>query len=280
VPIEGGEAAITAALEASRQVPVTAPVVAAAMEWPYTSFGTPTQPSGQTEIADLGTTLITFPNGVKLTVKPTTFTDEQILVTVRAGNGQLGLPTDRPVPTYASSAYSEGGLGKLTRSQLEQVLAGDVVGASFGVGGDTYSLGGTTRPEDFDLQMQLLAAYFTDPAWRPEPFALVKSSLPTQLDQVRATPGGAFALASAGLLSSGDRRFGLPSNEEIAAGAAFAVVLVARMRSAAGAVLAVGCAPACARGVAQGRVGGRRRQHAVASCRQQAVPTLSHTHTP
>ncbi|PZN99494.1 MAG: peptidase M16 [Alphaproteobacteria bacterium] len=217
VPIEGGEAAITAALEASRQVPVAAPVVAATMEWPYTSFGTPTQPSGQTEIADLGTTLITFPNGVKLTVKPTAFTDEQILVTVRAGNGQLGLPSNRPVPTYASSAYSEGGLGKLTRSQLEQVLAGDVVGANFGVGGDSYSLGGTTRPEDFELQMQLLAAYFTDPAWRPEPFALVKSSLPTQLDQVRATPGGAFALASAGLLSSGDRRFGLPSNEEIAA---------------------------------------------------------------
>ncbi|MES2860530.1 MAG: insulinase family protein [Pseudomonadota bacterium] len=217
VAIEGGEAAITATLEASRQAPVTAPVAVAAMEWPYTSFGTPTAPSAQSEIADLGTTLVTFPNGVKLTVKPTTFTDEQILVSVRVGNGQLGLPSDRSVPTYASSAYSEGGLGRLTRSQLEQVLAGDVVDASFGVGADAYSLGGATRPEDLELEMQLLAAYFTDAAWRPEPFALVKSSLPTQLDQVRASPGGAFALEGTGLLSSGDRRFGLPTKDEIAA---------------------------------------------------------------
>jgi len=197
---------------------VTAPVVAAAMEWPYTSFGTPTQPSAQTEIADLGTTLVTFPNGVKLTVKPTTFTDEQILVNVRVGNGQLGLPIDRAVPTFGLGTFSEGGLGKLTRSQLEQVLAGDVVGASFSGGADSYSLSGTTRPEDFELQMQLLAAYFTDAAWRPEPFALVKSSLPTQLDQIRATPGGAFSIESAGLLSSGDLRFSVPTKEQIAAG--------------------------------------------------------------
>ncbi|MDB5422062.1 MAG: peptidase, partial [Brevundimonas sp.] len=68
VAIEGGEAAITAALEASRQVAVAAPVVAAAVEWPYASFGTPGQASAPAEIADLGATTVTFPNGVKLTV--------------------------------------------------------------------------------------------------------------------------------------------------------------------------------------------------------------------
>ncbi len=218
VPIEGGEAAITAALAASRQVPVTAPVVAAAMEWPYTSFGTPTQPSIQTEIADLGATLVTFPNGVKLTVKPTTFTDEQILVNVRVGNGTLDLPKDGSVPAFAAgTAVTEGGLGKLTASQLEQVVAGDVVGSSFSVGQDSYAYGGSTRPEDFELQMQLLAAYFTDAGWRPEPFAVIKSSLPTQLDQIRATPGGALALDGLSMLSSGDRRFApLPTKEQIA----------------------------------------------------------------
>ncbi len=219
VPIEGGEAAITAALEASRQVPVTPPVVVEAMTWPYTSFGTPTQPSSQTEIADLGTTLVTFPNGVKLTVKPTTFTDEQILVNVRVGNGVLELPKDGSVPAFAAgTAVTEGGLGQLTASQLEQVLAGDVVGTSFSVSQDSYAYGGTTRPEDFELQMQLLAAYFTDSAWRPEPFAVIKGSLPTQLDQIRATPGGALALDGLPLLSSGDRRFApLPTKEQIAA---------------------------------------------------------------
>ncbi len=218
VAIEGGEATITAALEASRLAEVSAPIVAAAVEWPYTDFGTPTQPSGQTEIADLGTTMVTFPNGVKLTVKPTDFTDEQIMVAVRAGKGYLDQPTDRVTPMFAAgSAVTEGGLGQLTRSQLEQVLAANVVGSSFSAGLEAYQFAGTTRPEDFQLQMQLLAAGLTDSAWRPEPFAVVKGSLGQQLDQISATPGGAFARYGNGLLSSGDPRFGFPTAEDIAA---------------------------------------------------------------
>ena len=218
IAIEGGEAVVTAALEASRQVAVTAPVVVAAMAWPYTDFGTPTQPSAQTEIADLGTTLVTFPNGVKLTVKPTTFTDDQILVSVRAGKGYLDVPSDRATPMFAAGeAVTEGGLGQLTRSQSEQVLAANVVGSNFGPGNDAFQFSGTTRPEDFQLQLQLLAAALTDSAWRPEPFAVVKGSFAQQLDQISATPGGAFARYGSGLLSSGDKRFSLPTAEEVAA---------------------------------------------------------------
>jgi zinc protease len=217
--IEGGEAAVTAALEASRQTPVSAPVIAADVQWPYTSFGTPAQPSGQSEIADLGATLVTFPNGVRLTVKPTTFADKQILVTVRVGNGYLDLPTDRPTPVTwaAGSELTEGGLGKLTTIQLEQVTAGNVVGVNFGADQNAFQFGGSTRPEDLNLQMQLMAAYFTDAAWRPEPFARTRGAFPQALTQARAVPAGAFSLAAAGLLAGGDPRFGLPTEQQIAA---------------------------------------------------------------
>src|SRR5690606_22991034 len=83
VAIEGGEAAVTAALEASRQVAVTARADEAALDWPYTDFGTPTQPTARTEIADLGVTRVDFPNGVRLFIKPTEFRDNQVLVNVR-----------------------------------------------------------------------------------------------------------------------------------------------------------------------------------------------------
>jgi len=219
VAIEGGEAAVTAALEASRQTPVAAPVIAANAQWPYTSFGTPAQPSSQSEIADLGATLVSFPNGVRLTVKPTTFADKQILITVRVGNGYLDLPTDRPTPVTwaAGSELTEGGLGKLTAIQLEQVTAGNVVGVSFGADQNAFQFGGSTRPEDLNLQMQLMAAYFTDAAWRPEPFARTQGAFPQALAQARAVPAGAFSLAAAGLLAGGDPRFGLPSEQQIAA---------------------------------------------------------------
>lgn len=216
VAIEGGEAAITAALEASRQVEVAAPVAAAAVEWPYANFGTPGQPSAPAEIADLGVTTVTFPNGVKLTVKPTKFTDNQILVAVRAGNGLLDLPADRATATWAaSSAVVNGGLGKLNKTELDRLTAANVLGVGFGASPDAFRLSGGTRPEDFALQMQMLAAYFTDAGWRPEPFDQLKGSLGAQLDQITATPGGAFARYSQGLLASGDKRFGLPTKEEI-----------------------------------------------------------------
>ncbi|CAN5290538.1 insulinase family protein [soil metagenome] len=216
--IEGGEAAVTAALDVSRATAVTAPVVATAAQWPYADFGTPAQPSGQTEIADLGATLVTFPNGVRLTIKPTKFADKQILVSVRAGGGLLDLPSDRSVPTWAApTELTEGGLGKLTRTQLEQITAANVVGVSFGPDQNAYQFGGATRPEDLTLEMQLLAAYFTDAAWRPEPFALLQSQFGQQLAQASAVPAGAFAVQGGGLLASGDKRFSVPTQEEVAA---------------------------------------------------------------
>ena len=219
VPIEGGEAAVTAALEASRATPVAAPAIAADVQWPYATFGTPAQPSSQSEIADLGATLVTFPNGVRLTVKPTTFADKQILISVRVGNGILDLPTDRPTPVTwaAGTEMTEGGLGKLTAIQLDQVTAGNVVGVNFGVDQNAFQFGGSTQPQDLNLQMQLMAAYFTDAAWRPEPFARTKGAFPQALAQAKAVPAGAVSLAASALLAGGDPRFGLPSEQQIAA---------------------------------------------------------------
>ena len=218
-PIEGGAAVVTAALEASQQVPVEAPAATEAMEWPYTDFGTAAAPSDQSVIEDMGATLVTFPNGVRLTVKPTDFSDEQILVSVRAGGGDLDLPSDRMTPLWAiDPVLSEGGLGQLTRTQIEQVLAADVVSVSAGAGQDAFTLSGATRPEDFQIQMQLLAAYFTDAAWRPEPFQRMQGLMGQYLDQLRATPGGAFALEGSGLVANGDKRFSFPTAEEIAGG--------------------------------------------------------------
>lgn len=218
VEVEGGEAAVTAALAASRQVPVEARQVQAALEWPYADFGTPGTPSSTTEIADLGATIITFANGVRLTVKPTDFRDEQVLVRVSTGIGERGLPTDRANPQLLMSLapiFVQGGLGKLTADELTRVLSGKVYGAGFAVDGDSYQLSGATRPQDLTLQMQILAAYLTDPGLRSAPFEQIKTLYPQIIAQLTPTPGGAFALQGAGLLASGDKRQSFPTAEEV-----------------------------------------------------------------
>jgi zinc protease len=217
VEIEGGEAAVTAALEASRQVPVAAPAAQAALEWPYATFGQPGQVTDQREIAELGATVVTFANGVRLTVKPTDFRDEQVLVSVRTGIGERGLSPDHADPQLlASQIVPPGGLGRLTFDELSRVLNGRIYSAGFSLDGDSYQLSGATRPEDLALQTQILAAYLTDPGLRPAPLQLIKSVFPQQVEQLMATPGGAFLIQGSGLLASGDKRESLPSAEEIA----------------------------------------------------------------
>lgn len=218
VPIEGGEAAVTAALEASRATPVTAPAAQAELAWPYDAFGAPGTVTARREIAELGATVVTFANGVTLTVKPTDFRDEQILVRVNTGIGELGMPTDRPtVSGLGANLLTAGGLGKLTADEMSRVLNGRVYSAGFGAGDDRYTLSGSTRPADLTLQMQVLAAYLTDPGIRPAPFQLLKSAYAQQIDQARATPGGAFAVDGGAILSSGDARDALPRPEALAA---------------------------------------------------------------
>jgi zinc protease len=218
VEIEGGEAAITAALEASRQTPVTAPAVQAQLEWPYETFGAAGAVTERREIAEIGATVVTFANGVTLTVKPTSFRDEQILVRVDTGIGELGQPTDRSSVESLGTGpiFTAGGLGKLSIDEMSRVLNGRVYGAGFGASGDRYSFTGATRPADLALQMQILTAYLTDPGLRPAPFQQLKSAYGQQLEQARATPAGAFAVDGGALLSSGDARDGLPSPETVA----------------------------------------------------------------
>ena len=216
VEIEGGEAAVTAALEASRLVPVTAPAVQAELEWPYAQFGTPGTVQQRTELAQVGATVVTFANGVRLTVKPTDFRDEQILVSVRTGLGELGLPTDRVDPqSLAPLVFTAGGLGKLTADELNRVLNGRIYSAGFSTDSDSYTLTGATRPQDLQLQTQVLAAYLTDPGLRPAPFQQIKAFFPQIIAQQMATPGGAFGLQASELLAGGDKREALPTAAEI-----------------------------------------------------------------
>ena len=217
VEVEGGEAAVTAALEASRQTPVAAPAAQAELEWPYASFGTPGVVQTRRELAEVGATVVTFANGVRLTVKPTDFRDEQILVSVRTGIGELGLPTDRADPqALAPLVFTQGGVGKLTADEMSRVLNGRIYSAGFGVDSDSYSLSGATRPEDLALEMQVLTAYLTDPGLRAAPFQQIKAFFPQIVAQQMATPGGAFGLQASGLLASGDKRQSFPSPEEVA----------------------------------------------------------------
>lgn len=216
-PIDGGERAVAQAFDSSRKLAVAAPTAPRQMAWPYESFGAIGKVAEQRDIMDLDAVFVRFENGVRLTVKPTKFRDDQVLVKVRIGEGLLAQPGDRQSMYWAGSAVIEGGLARIAAEDMERVLASRVYGARFGIEDDAYTLTGSTRPEDLGVQMQVLAAYASEPGWRPEAFQRARTYAGTLSEQWQATGNGVFSRDLAGLLHDRDRRWTWPTAEDIAA---------------------------------------------------------------
>jgi zinc protease len=212
-PVEGGDGALAAAYLKSHQVAVSAPVAEAAIDWPYESFGPPGAVAQQTEIAGLGAASVHFANGVRLTVKPTQFHAGEVLVNVRIGNGRLDLPKDAPV--WLTRAFVAGGLKAISEQDMARALASKLYSSQFSVTDDAFVFEGQTRPQDLRVQLQVLAAYATDPAYRPEAIERVRAQDLARLTQMEATPPGVDARDRERLLHAGDARWGQPNREEL-----------------------------------------------------------------
>jgi zinc protease len=215
-PIEGGEKTVLAELESARRLAISPPTAPSQVAWPYESFGAPGKVAERRDATDLGATFIRFENGVRLTVKPTSFRDDEVLVRVNVGDGFLDLPKNRQSMSWASSAFIEGGLKRISNEDMERVLASKVYGARFSITDDAFVLSGGTRPDDLSTQLQVLAAYVVEPGWRPEAFQRLKTAGKTIHDQYEATDSGVLQRDLGGLLHGGDPRWTFPTREEIA----------------------------------------------------------------
>ena len=217
-PIDGSDDAVKTAFAQIASQAVAAPRAGAVLSWPYDGFGAPGVVAERRDIEDLDTVFVRFQNGVRLTIKPTKFAANQILVQARVGGGKLDLPSDRVTTAWAAgNVVPEAGLGKISAQDTDQVLRSKIVGREFTVGDNAFVFSGATRPDDLETQLQLLAASASDPGWRPEAFARMRGAAPTFLTQMEATPDGVLNRYLSRLLHSGDQRWAIPDAAQIAA---------------------------------------------------------------
>ncbi|HEX4180113.1 MAG TPA: insulinase family protein [Caulobacteraceae bacterium] len=220
-PIRPGEAGVRQALVDSDAAPVDEPVREAQPPppaWPYASFGPAGVVAERREVPDLSTTFVRFRNGVRLTVRPSTLDTGQVLVQVAVGGGRLDLPTGRMTVDWAadSGVIDGGGLKAIDRGDMRRALAASTYTFSFQTGDDGFDFSGVTRPADLDVQLQVLAAYATDPGWRPGAFEHVRGLFAALLPQFEASPGGVLGDYVGGLLHDGDRRWSTPTMGDVA----------------------------------------------------------------
>jgi zinc protease len=214
--LSGGSGAISAALADADKTPLASSQSQPAQPWPYESFGKPGKVAARNTIADLGVNFVRFTNGVALTFKATQFRAGQVLVNVRFGQGRIGLPRDHVAPAWAlGGAFVQGGLNRYSVEDLQRRMADRVWGASLGTGDDAFTLSGFSRAADLTNELQILAAYFTDAAWKAEAFDQVRSADASIQLETEASPSALLAREFYGLVHSGDARWRAPTLADI-----------------------------------------------------------------
>ncbi|MDB5481310.1 MAG: processing protease protein, partial [Caulobacteraceae bacterium] len=215
--LAGGEAEVGVAFAQAASAPLTAGTAQAAVTWPYASFGPPGAVADRSDVSDLGVTTVRFANGARLMVKPTDLRKDQVLVSVNVGSGRLDLPTDRSTVDWAAPALVAGGFGRISYEDSQRALAGKVYGVGFTVANDALQFRGAARPADLGTELQVIAAYITDPGFRPEAFERTRASLLSELPQLEATPDGVLAREGGALFTRGDPRFTFPTRASLVA---------------------------------------------------------------
>jgi zinc protease len=210
----GGEAEVAAAFAAAETAPLVAATDHATKTWTHAQFGAAGQVVERRDIADLGVTFVRFANGVRLTIKLTTFRKDQTYVAIHFNHGRLALPKDRDSATWLMRGFVQGGLNDLTYDDVQQVLASKTVSIDLGLGDDSFALEGLTRPQDLATELQLLTAYMTAPGWRPEAFEQVRAGAGVALAQMSSTPEGVEGRDLGQLEHSGDDRWRVPTAQE------------------------------------------------------------------
>ncbi|WP_230280362.1 pitrilysin family protein [Croceicoccus sp. Ery15] len=204
---EGGEAALRRAWTAAMKAPLAQEAAIEAVPFAYTDFG----PAG-TVVADtrepvFNVRTVRFANNVRLNVKHTDLARNQVLVRMSIPGGKLLESREQPNGVELTSRLPASGLGKHDADTLETILAGKRVGFDFGAGSDAFISTGSTRAEDLELQLQLMAALLTDAGWRTEPVTRFRNALPDYFARLRATPASALNSGRGGVISDNDPRF-------------------------------------------------------------------------
>ena len=190
--IEDAEAFLEDVLAESREVSLPALDESEAAEFAYADWGAPGVVVERSRIDDLDMTTVRFANNVRLTMKTTPYEADIVRVRVRAGNGSGQFdPADPAFSTQIGFLMPRSGLGAHDVDEIATVTAGKTVGVSRGFGAEAMTLSGTTTPRDLDLQMQLMAAYLTDPGYREDVVPNFQKQVRQVWDKFDSTPGGA-----------------------------------------------------------------------------------------
>ena len=145
------------------------------------------------EVPEIGVTEWTLGNGVRVILKPTTFKNDEVLMTATSPGG-TSLVTDAEYASasVAAAVVQESGLGAFDQTALQKKLAGKIVSVSPTVGELEEGLNGSASPADLETMFQMIHLFFTAPRFDSSAFESFRSRMITMLANRDLRPESAW----------------------------------------------------------------------------------------
>ena len=172
----------------------------------------PVVPEGSPVVAeealdDVGVTVWTLENGVRVVLKPTDFKDDEILFSATSPGGTSLVPDDlyRRV-SFALNVVGQSGVGEFDQTALQKKLAGRAVQVAPSVGSLSEGMGGSASPQDAETAFQLIYLYFTAPRRDETMFEALKAQQMAFIANMDANPTSVFSDTISATMSQGHPR--------------------------------------------------------------------------
>jgi len=151
----------------------------------------------------LNMTKLTLANGVRVQLMPTKFKNNQVLFNgYSLGGTSLASDHDYPSANLAGGVVGSSGVGNFTQIQLDKKLAGKDVNVSPYISDYTQGLSGNSSAADFDVAMQLLYLYFTQPRKDNDIWQSTISQTKSLLSNRGVNPANVYADTTAAVLGN------------------------------------------------------------------------------
>lgn len=188
--------------------PPAGPAAAAPVAWPYGAFGKPGKVVARRAFPTLDMVRLTFDNGVVAYVKTLDHEAEQAVeVKVAFGAGRREVAASQTMEALlGAKMLPYMGLQKIGYLDMTRALSEHGYSVDLDIEENTNVLGGSTRPSDLGVQLQVLTAFVSDPGFRPDMDAAFPTAIRAGLRVMRAEPSASVELALGDAL-----RPGLPS---------------------------------------------------------------------
>ena len=163
---------------------------------------------------ELGITSAWLSNGVRVHHRFMDYKEDTVIVTVSLAGGDIEeTEKNMGVTEVASLAIREPSTGRLTTTNINDIMTGKNITVRGGGDKDVFRISITGSPKDLETGLQLAHALLTDGKITEAAFKNWRLQTLQRIEMMRTMPPFRAFVASEDLLTGGDPRFAFPTKE-------------------------------------------------------------------